>query len=350
MPAHLNAIQYLRAIAAMMVVMFHLGVPMHRLGFVGAWPEWPARGVDIFFVVSGLIMWMVTADRHVRLRDFYYRRLVRIVPLYWLVTSFIVGLLLLAPGLVQSGRFDAWHVVASYLFLPAPHPAIDMVAPVLIPGWTLNYEMFFYALFGLTLLLPSRRRLWAICGVLGLLVVLGALVPGGGLAFAFYTSPIMLEFGFGVALGAALSRGWALPPGLAWTAIALGFLVLVASDRMHAPQILVAGLPALAIVAGAVSLEMAGRVPSLRLPHLLGDASYALYLTHTVVLSAVGQIALRLGVTTLPGGLLIFALLACAAAQVAALLLHLGFERPLNRQLLHRGRSKGPVTAQGVAV
>jgi exopolysaccharide production protein ExoZ len=350
MPAHLNAIQYLRAIAAMMVVVFHLGVPMQRLGFVGAWPEWPARGVDIFFVVSGLIMWMVTADRHVELREFYYRRLVRIVPLYWLLTSFIVCLLLLAPGLVQSGRFDPWHVVASYLFLPAPHPAIDMVAPVLIPGWTLNYEMFFYAIFGLALLLPSRWRLLAICGVLGLLVALGALAPRGGVAFAFYTSPIILEFGFGVALGVALSRGWALPPGLAWTAIVLGFLVLVASDQMRAPQILVAGLPALAIVAGAVSLEKAGLVPSLRMPHLLGDASYALYLTHTIVLSALGQISLRLGFATLPAGLLIFAVLACAATQAAALLLHLAFERPLNLLLLRRDRSKAPATAQDIAV
>ncbi|MBU8543760.1 MULTISPECIES: acyltransferase family protein [Roseomonadaceae] len=349
MPAHLNSVQYLRAIAAMMVVLFHMGVPLQRLGYEGSWPDWPARGIDIFFVISGLIMWVVTADRNVRLRDFFYRRVVRIVPIYWLLTSFIVGLLLLAPALVQSGRFEVWHVVASYLFLPASHPVIDMVAPALIPGWTLNYEMFFYAIFGLSLLLPPGQRLPAICGVLALLVALGEIMRPGGVMLAFYTSPIILEFGFGVALGAALGRGWAMPPWLAWPTIGLGFVALAMGDEAWAHRVIVAGLPSLAIVAGVVSLEVAGKVPSLRVPNLLGDASYALYLTHTIVLSAMGQVAYRLGLGGLPGGLVIFVLLACVATQLASLAIHMAFERPLNRRLLRLGRDMGSARTLRVA-
>src|SRR5690242_10880579 len=103
------SIQYLRAIAAFSVVVYHLEPQLRRMGYDGFWPGGLAGGVDIFFVISGFIMWMTTYGRRVTTLQFYRRRIVRIVPLYWLVTTFTVAAMLIAPSTLQSGRFDLHH-------------------------------------------------------------------------------------------------------------------------------------------------------------------------------------------------------------------------------------------------
>jgi exopolysaccharide production protein ExoZ len=78
----------------------------------------------------------------------------RIIPAYWIATSaFLAGALI---GLFRNARFDTWHTISSYLFLPNRGPGTMEVWPLLVPGWTLNYEMFFYAVFILALALPAR--------------------------------------------------------------------------------------------------------------------------------------------------------------------------------------------------
>ena len=57
------SIQYLRVIAAMMVMIFHSAGQLKRLGYNGDWPEWTARGVDIFFVISGFVMWLTARSK-----------------------------------------------------------------------------------------------------------------------------------------------------------------------------------------------------------------------------------------------------------------------------------------------
>ena len=156
-----------------------------RLGYQGHWPEVFNSRVDIFFVISGFIMWVTTVGRTLSPQEFLYRRLVRIVPLYWLVTAFTVLVMVVAPQAMQSSRFDLAHVVASFAFWPALHPVTGHYAPVLIPGWTLNYEMFFYVVFAACLLLRPAHRLPAIVLVLTGCIALPLIVPAatGG----FYT-------------------------------------------------------------------------------------------------------------------------------------------------------------------
>ena len=141
------SIQYLRGIAALMVVLLHVRVQLGRMGYGGYWPEFLMAGVDIFFVISGFIMWVTTFDGSTTPWQFLFRRFVRIIPVYWLLTTTTVAVMLVAPSAVQSGRFDSIHVLSSYLFIPTVHPLTGMMEPVLIPGWTLNYEMFFYIIF-----------------------------------------------------------------------------------------------------------------------------------------------------------------------------------------------------------
>ncbi len=155
----LNGIQALRAYAALSVMVGH------------AVKEWSATygladpfnvqpllyGVDIFFVVSGYIMYRTShhlfgSASGVTL--FALKRLIRIVPLYWAFTTLMVGVLVVMGDQLRSTQFDLWNVVSSYFFIPSERPD-GRIAPVLSLGWTLNYEMFFYAIFAAGLLFPG---------------------------------------------------------------------------------------------------------------------------------------------------------------------------------------------------
>src|SRR5690606_33312173 len=87
----------------------------------------------------------------------------------------------------------AGHVISSFLFIPYGHPVLGPARPLLVPGWTLNYEMFFYVLYGAFLFLALPMRIAAISAVLAALIAAWlAGVPST--LVAFYGEPIVLEF------------------------------------------------------------------------------------------------------------------------------------------------------------
>ncbi|HKX10107.1 MAG TPA: acyltransferase [Stellaceae bacterium] len=275
------SIQYLRAIAASLVVLHHaFSVP----SLVEFYPRpYGSYGVDLFFVISGYIMWSTTADGSRGPRRFWIARIVRIVPLYWIFTSLYIAVALVAPTALFSGALDPVHLLKSYLFIPAAHPATGLILPVYMLGWTLNYEMFFYLVFGLCLLIPSQRwRLLTLVGALGLLVALGLAARPSEAAAQIYTNPLLLEFAAGAVLARLAMRlqtvsksvGWGLIGGaLCW--------VVVAYTREALPSLIVAHAPpAIATVAGALILEPYARRRPSPLGLFLGDASYSLYLAH----------------------------------------------------------------------
>jgi peptidoglycan/LPS O-acetylase OafA/YrhL len=335
----LLSVQYLRAIAALMVVVFHLVPQLRRMDYGGFWPDWLAGGVDIFFIISGFIMWVTTVDRPMTPWIFFKRRLVRIAPLYWLLTTVVVIVMLVAPRLLQTTSFGLTHVIASYAFLPAISPATGWVNPVVNPGWTLNYEMFFYLVFGLALLLRPAARFIAVACVLGGLVCLQLLPLPKHFVIDFYTSGLLLEFIFGMALARMYLAGRLLPSrAAAWTSMAIGAITLAGLLPLvpEWPRVILFGLPALAIVTGALSLELHGGVRHHALSHLLGDASYSIYLTHFMTLSAFGQGWRRLGLGEMTGGFWLFGIVATVVATAIGLLAYRWVEQPLVRCFTRR--------------
>ena len=159
----LPSVQWLRAIAAMMVVVHHLNFHADWLREqAGAAPSafsqipW-SFGIHIFFVISGFIMILTTKNFGApgAWKTFLVRRLIRIVPLYWVLTTVMVAGVLMAPGSLELPA-DRWQYIAgSYLFIPVLRAADDL-RPILGQGWTLDYEMFFYAAFTLAILWPRR--------------------------------------------------------------------------------------------------------------------------------------------------------------------------------------------------
>jgi len=317
------SIQYLRAVAALMVVVFHALEATNTPFSVGA------AGVDIFFVISGFIMASLLLGEQNSAGSFMWRRLIRIAPLYWAATFAALAIYWVKPGFFF--RFDPSleNTLLSLAFIP--HEARgDAVAPVLWQGWTLEYEMFFYAICAFALFMPAQNRLKAICGVLGVLIVFGLLAPAGGAAGRVYTNTLLLEFVAGIALAAAWRRNTMAPPLVGLAALLVG-AALYALDGFGAGlstgwRFLDWGAPAFLIVGGVLSLEAAGRVKQSRAGALLGDASYSIYLTHGFVVAAFvwffsdAPLAVRLA--------------ACVLGSVAvALASYLWFERPMTQVL-----------------
>ena len=325
----LLSIQYLRAAAALMVVFFHAdGMAQEYFRFAGL--PFGAAGVDIFFVISGFIMWVTTASERITPASFMMNRIIRIVPLYWAMTLLLYGswLIFRDPAIVPS----LWNLVRSLLFIPFVSPRTGEIQPLLIAGWTLNFEMFFYAVFACALLVARRYRALIVCIVLGTLVALPLVVTPAGAIARTYTSPLLIEFMIGCLLGVMYERG-ALPrPGIALFLLVTGCGLLLTSSMLSAADVTGArffhwGLPAFLIVTGALGLE--SKLRDWRLPMLLGDASYSIYLTHGVVLSAVKSAVLLSGTGALPGMSAEFILAGCAASILAGVGVHLAVERPL---------------------
>ena len=351
---HFRSLQSLRGIAALLVVYFHavlqirfaLGRPQTSL------PVFGAAGVDLFFVLSGFVMWTSTAGRDLSPLGFYKRRLVRIVPLYWIVTLAACLIALLLPQLLRSTVFTFEHALTSFLFLPWPNPGLpstspDLLSPVVIPGWTLNYEMFFYLLFGCTLLVPQQNRPTAVAGLIGLTLIaahfLSPLVPN----LHFYANSMMLEFLAGIVIAAAIAR-WQLPFPRFWPAAVLILLVAlcwVEALDLQVDRVLRLGILAALIILGAAAAERAETAPRAVLLEHIGDASYSVYLVHVFVIAALRGVTKAFEIQIVgAGGELLFLAAALIGSVTVGMLVHRLVELPSTRftsRLLMKPRRDG---------
>lgn len=336
------SIQYLRAVAALAVVHLHAYVELQKSGDLSATSWFQGDlGVDLFFVISGFIIWMTTDNDRSRPMAFWWRRIVRVVPLYWLCTLALVVLLAVMPTLFNQSHLEFWHVVRSLLFIPHEDPfEPGMIFPILQVGWTLNYEMFFYACFGVALLLPARLRAIAVCAWLGALVTAGAIFKPENALLATYTNPLLLEFMAGMLIGYACKRLPSPPPiaGYGLVILALASYAVLNFGLDITPmdwRVLCWGLPAALLVAGLVIIERQTPVRHLTVPHLLGDASFAIYLSHPFTLGVLGWAwgRLELGSVFTADVFVVIAMLICALGGV---LLHLLAERPLTALMRNR--------------
>lgn len=344
----LLSIQYLRGFSAVSIVFYHAFVQLDRLGFSGPTPQILSGGVDIFFVISGFIIWHTTSLKHIDALTFVKNRVRRIVPLYWIVTTFYLAVVIFAPHLMQSGHFDLYHVAASYLFIPTPHPSNPtMMWPLVVQGWSLNCEMFFYVLFGISLLLSRKVRLIAIETCIIALIMLHYILslPENSI-IGFYSSSVMIEFAFGVALSYLTSMIRPINVYVVLLTMIAGLcgLVMVAVfDLLPNMRGVAYGIPCSLMVGGAVLYEKSFSIPRLAPLKLIGDSSYSLYLIHGSVLSALGRLALHLTVLT-SLGMACFLLVGVSCAILAGLIVFQYIERPVLFALSSRGATNSKNT------
>lgn len=324
----LYGLQILRAIAASAVIVRHT-LEMSDGSEAGRFsPHWIATsggaGVDLFFVISGFIMVYVSFPPG-RLpetpKDFIIKRATRIFPLYWICSAAIVAISV--AGFLRNKQIDSYTVINSVLLLPGDK--------LIYVAWTLSYEIYFYLVFSVCLMF-GRMAPTSVGAIL--LMILG-IAFGGGIenpTFAsFVSSPLVLEFCFGILLALFFSSGGKRK--ISPTLSILGFLAIVVSsivvtrpDLSDTFRVIVWGLPATLIVAAFLKV---GRPQSRagRAAVLLGDSSYAIYLTHIFVMMAYG-LAIK---STFVGGMsqAVFVPGVIFICLVVGVLAHLLVEKPL---------------------
>lgn len=284
-PAFIDNVQVLRGLAALMVVAVHLidiaqRHPGASFRVSASLENFGSAGVDLFFVISGFII-AHTAFMGGRRRpmEFARQRLWRVVPLYWLLSL---------PYALMPGGLELGKLVATLAFWPASDPYI-LSTPVMLIGWTLCFEMLFYAAATIVLLRPGHRLLiallvaYAACWVLADVTNLAA--------FRFLGNPLILEFLLGVLIAWIAPRlpapmgPLAIVAGIGWFAgvMALGLEGHGFHDPAVWSRLLVWGAPSALIVLGAVVMAP-WRHAVMRPLLLVGAASYSIYLAHPLAL------------------------------------------------------------------
>lgn len=351
---HLESLQYLRGLAAMMVVYYHAVVQIDQVTGVRVLPMAGSSGVDIFFVLSGFVMWWTTAGRQTAAGDFLLRRVIRIAPLYWMFTLLAAGIALFLPHLLRSTRFDAVHVAASLAFVPwwnplVPHDDPIALTPIIVPGWTLNVEMAFYLLFAIALQVSERVRAYALAALL-LAVFILARTVFIGTPLQFYGTDLLAEFMAGVVLAIGLSRLSVRAAAPWWVLLIISFAALWWFDehRPDGPQALSLGLPALLCVIAALQIERARELPRSGLLSLLGNASYSIYVSHIFMIPAARMISGAIGFDMATAYGAVFVVGAMLAAACFGIAVHVMIERPLLARInaLLRGRKRPPGAAE----
>jgi len=271
----LLSIQYLRAVAALSILLFHL-----TLRYGAATPISSFR-TDLFFIMSGFILWVITVDRPANPGEFLLKRIIRIVPHYWLATVATALLILIKPNFTYGHQLDVFRFIGSLVFFPTL--AGDRILPVVLQAWPLVYEMMFYLLFAMSLFVRQAFRPYVLASMLCTLMACHLSTTEPHIVAA--TNPnIIGEFLAGILLG-VLWTNCVLPPRTAAAVFFVGILSLMLAEyyQISAVPALRAGIPSLLVVAGAAFYEKTQRVVQISLMRVLGDASYSIFIWHVFV-------------------------------------------------------------------
>jgi len=372
-------IQFLRFIAAMLVVLYHSAarLPVNDSVFqaVFSWGETLGfAGVDIFFVISGFIMAHTASNQAgpAMSIDFARRRLARIFSGYW--PFFLLAVVVF--GYFRAEHFADSNLLKSFFLWPQPlnHILLEIT-------WTLSYELYFYLLFSILILFsgPRNRNVFvslAFVFLLGLNLyrhfIAHSFSPDNFYYLEFWpqylTSPFLLEF-----FGGALVAGWLQkrPTGPALSWLLAGTILFLAGGGINesvysglieqgfhiVPRVFVYGLPACMLLTGLVRLErnterlnaknetlpvgnedesgightVAFRAP-VRFSALAGGASYAIYLSHILILTVVWNSGFNQLIATWSGNMIIAAYLVLMLSILGYSMLHYVFlEKPLHQ-------------------
>lgn len=296
----LDGIQGLRAIAALLVVAGHSVLSLVEKAGLGTdyqsygWRS-GAVGVRLFFAISGFVMVYTSFNNFSRpgaARSFFVKRFLRIIPLYYVTTALYAAKLALQHNGPTMREF-----ALSALFVPYLDPQ-GLFRPIYGLGWTLNYEMFFYALFSVSLLFYWRSGIAAVSIVLLSLILVGLTrSPVAETGFCqqwliFVSDPILTYFIIGMIIGCVrmLTRRW-LPGASIASALLLCIvlsLTVVLVDLTDGK----AFLATVTLASSCVALVAFPAAPAafiatasyLRVVRSIGDSSYSIYLTHSFLL------------------------------------------------------------------
>jgi exopolysaccharide production protein ExoZ len=282
--SNLKSLQILRAIAATTVVYFH----------IGAIPKFGSFGVDIFFVISGFVMAMVIANGQDSY-TFAVSRLTRIIPLYWILTTFVLLLAAVKPELFNSTTANLSNYLKSIFFIPyfKENGALNPMLPV---GWTLNYEMFFYLCIWLSIIV-SRKYYFLLTTLFLTSMYLWFGEHTHNLAASqFFHSELLFEFIFGM-LAFEVNRINFPRESYKYIFVFLAVgsyaaMATIEATGFEANRVLIYGIPSVVLILSLTQLEylFQNDNPITNILTIIGDGSYATYLSHFYVVEGIRKV------------------------------------------------------------
>ena len=321
-------IELLRFIAALAVVYFHAVGTLRAVVFpeIGPNPltELGAAGVDVFFVISGFVIFLSLTRKNRTPIEFARDRLIRLVPAYWILTiSHLVILASVAILRAAEVPFDFSWTIQSLFFVSQP---LGNNLPLISQGWSLEIEMLFYLLVAVGLIIKNP-----IANIVFPAVALVSLVGFGLLP------DLALEFIFGGLLGYLYTR-IKFPAPVAIGAGVIGIVLFVAPvilGAVDAPRWVTWGIPSMLVVFSAINLPQL----NWKILPTIGAASYPVYLLHMMVINIVSPIMSMFGSST---AMFFFALASCLIlSQVLGIIFDKMVDKPITRFL--KARIKKPI-------
>ena len=348
-PRIINSIQFLRGIAAILVVVHHTGgfVKMYfsptvllgdlfRIGFAG---------VDLFFVISGFIIHF-TSKKYLnnpkQLIGYLKKRLTRVFPIYWLITTIVFVAVWILPVILQKEIFNLDYpnvlidYVKTYLLYPH-HSSINAVS------WTLSYELFFYLCFAL--LIISNRFVIVLITILSVSFINTFLMGNMGekTNFNFFFSGYNFEFLFGFLIS-QLYQKIKIPPLLSILSIVMAVVVIIkfgydVPDFDSYRRVFTFGVPSALILIGFLNLEQQQKISIANFWILLGDASYALYLIHFPMILLLNKLPSLFGYVLNGNEELMFSYFIIILIVLTGIFVHKFIEKPLSKFISSSGSS-----------
>lgn len=346
----LYTIQICRAIAALLVVIFHSTGNLAKEKYFGA-VAYPLEnifcfggdaGVAFFFVLSGFIIYRThhqDFNNPKKLPAYIKKRVARIYPTYIIIFLIVFIFAKSIPSLRDGVPSDPIILLKSLLLLPQDSKIVGGTgAPVIIAAWSLQYEMMFYAAFGLALI----RKWLFFAVVIGVVSIFLFEAVAGPYSFpiSFVANHLVLLFGMGILAGSVVKSKTYIPWS-GWlsliSALAFAFLALLAVQNRETYQKpafdLAYGVVSALLILGLSRFEAQSiRNKMARRFSIFGDASYAMYLLHFPLVSIFSKIA----ITVLPinaFGVSVALLFLVGGSVAAAVAFNLIIERPILRRL-----------------
>ena len=326
------SIQYMRAIAVLLVILYHAiskGEIYSETSW--AWFNFGEAGVDLFFIISGYIMCYTTRRKRPNIYEFMKARVVRIMPLYWILTTVALAIYLVAPDKINSSGGDT-SIFYSYTLLPSNSKYLIQ------NGWTLSYEFFYYAIFSIGLIFSATRKYVVPAVVLTILVMLGQIIRPSNVALEFMTSSILVEFVMGIAAFYVVQK-YQISKNIA-LAFCGASIVLIAGISYWGTtgnRVIDYGIPALFLFMGLIYLEETlqnnKHHPLNQILGKIGDSSYSTYLLHPFFLAIAAIVFKKLGLANF-GNLFVICLV--IGSILTGWICYVTLEMPINKFIKSR--------------
>lgn len=346
----IDSLQAIRAIAAAFVMFFHgTAIIQTDLGyrFLDNIFTPGFCGVDIFFVLSGFVIFYTTAGKNYTPRYFLEKRIIRIFPIYWLITVLLVAVHFIEPSPGQDYKGNLETIFKSLILFPQEDPVIGV-------AWTLSDEMFFYLIFALSFLKKPISLLWIfVCWIAIILFLQISGLHSTNYIVTSLVDPVIINFAMGCVIAWLYRKypnfnyyrlfiiaGMLLFVFSWWSFYYLNVISIykhISSGGYN--RVILFGIPTAIFIFGILY----SRISVNKLLVFLGDASYSLYLIHGTIIAGLIKVISKLHLANyfanFVGAISIF-----AATLAIASCFYLFIEKPmlkiLNKLLLKRNSNE----------